>query len=350
MSRRRGCAKCCRPCAVFSDDFDGDDSDDLTPDWDERSGDWERLNNELVENGNAGALIICQTETATEEQSVHVTGTRNAGDIVGAVCNYLDDSRYFYAEIEDIGPDTEVRLYRVPGGLLHSATVLQVPSPGGLTICFSESSFSVLAGEAIVYDCNPSIHVGGKKAGIRNGSGNVTTFETFVLEHFIGKDGNFPGNKCCLQQCLCYYNGLPTCIPRTLTLTFNAWGGCLPLDGIEVELTYQPVTGDWRGAGPIGAIGNVEWALQCNEGLCPPLSADPHSFKLQSFDGTLCEAVTLPNDDCFAIDQGQTSYTCSPLVIEFPGENFVGLDPPDPGECFFCDQLKPGGYTITVTV
>ncbi len=358
MGRRRCC--CLGDCTVFSDDFDGDDSDDLTPEWDERSGDWERLNNELVENGNAGALIICQTETATEEQSVQVTGTRNAGDIVGAVCNYLDDSHYFYAEIEDIGPDTEVRLYRVPGGLLHSATVAQVPSPGGLTICFSKSSFSVLAGEAIVYDCNPAIHAGGKKGGIRNGGGNVSTFEAFSLENYDGQDANVPlqnppGYVCCIQQCHCRESAKRFCIPRTLTMTFYAPGidnGCGTLDGVTVDLFWDPVQRYWENATPppepdcAALLDWFSWILECEDNN--PCDIDGAFTLRTSVAGVPCTFKA--DSQCLEWEDAPESFTCNPLVMTFEVKTYGGEPgfPAEPcGGC--CETEQPGHYWIIIT-
>ena len=355
------CSDCCLPeCASFTDDFDNPAGSTLDSNWDERSGAWEYLGPGLQENsGGAGGIAICQVETATEEQSIVITGPRDEADVVSVICNYLDDNNYFFVEMEG-NVSTEIRLYRRASGsnqLLHTGTIdPPVPSdPGGMTVCFSYTSFTVTAGEGVVYVCIDDYHVGGKKAGLRNGGTSTIDFDDFTLENYAGSDGNFDGPTCCLKQCECRSGAEVYCIPNTLTLTFVATGlgnACGALDGLSFPLTWQPMVQRWQSTGhqPPGALGgDITWILECNASLCPPLSQG-YIFKLSSYSGVVCSTPGAPSeDDCLALDSGNDSYTCNPLIVSFIGQSFVGIDPPDPGECFYCVQTAPGWWNVVIT-
>ena len=354
MSRRKCC---CADCEVFFDDFVNAAGPAFDANWDDRSGTWDYLGPGLHEDSGGGGVAICQTETKSEEMSVSAGGPRGASDIHGVICNFLNDNNYFLAEIEGITTSTVVRLYRRADGfntLLYSETIAPaVPHDpqGGLAICFTESSFTVLAGEAIIYECDPEIHVGGKKAGLRNGGTSTIQYDQFLLENYTGNDGEFDGAVCCLKQCECNEGGTTYCMPRDLTLNLIGLLSCGSTTA-TIPLAWQPFTHRWESSGSQPSCANLDggpdlgWALECDTSQCvgTPVNA---TFRLISSQGS--DRCDTPVDGCLDSDAGQVSFTCSPLEIVFPLRQFSGVELPDPETCGCCYQLAYGEWYATVT-
>lgn len=355
------CPDCCMDgCAIFSGEFDVPDSDDLGSNWVEGpTGNWRTASSYLVEDGTAGAFVICQVETDTEEMAVAVSGPRAPGDIIGAIANYLANNKFFYATVEDSGPDSVVKLYkRGPGGdtLLRQKTIAQVPSPGGPQICLSEDSFTVLAGEAIVYVCDPGLYDGGLKSGVFNGASQRTEFSSFEVLDYRGTDGGYDGNTCCLKQCRCEERGVIYCIPRTLTLTFSAPGpdnGCGYLDGETITLTWSPENGYWISPENTDAsmpacmqgLNPFWWVLECVGGPC---AVEGATYTLRtSIEGDPCTF----NDDnqCLWWESGPLTVSCDPFALTFTSKSYGGSPGFPAAECGCCDTETAGSYTFTIT-
>jgi len=307
----------------------------------------------LVETGTDNALVICQTSTKTEEQFVRVEiQGRNDDTVNGIVCNYLDDDNYFWTEIENSLDGAIaiilIRLYRMGAGtpeLLYSTSVVDElqASQEEVEICFSATSFTVSVGAiAVAYDCDPNIHIGGKKAGLKNGAAFEISYDDFDLENYSGTDGLFlDGTACCGQQCHCIDEEGRHCIPQVLTATFTATGTCAPaLDGYTLDLTWNAQTFQWE-----------------NRADQPPCKETPPYTSFCCIDDGACTGGTGPGDTyrlhtLFA-QRDSTNITCSPFSVVFPEVEITCPLPPCypdiPGGCCPTPVGESGTYQITVT-
>lgn len=358
MGRRRCC--CFGPCAVFSDPFDREDNTDLGSGWDERNGVTAIVNEELEQGG--GGLVIATTSTATEEQSVSGRITTYAtGDVFDIVCNYLDDANYFFARHIQGATNATVRLYRRAGGIDTPLTpALTTPKYeegiDGVGVCFSKESFTWVGPFAVPlfdYSCNPSIHSGGKKAGLGNGGSSTIGWDDFVLANYHGEDGP-AATVCCLQQCKCGEQ----CIPQELTLTLEATGACAGMDGWSTAIVYNHETEEWESqvaSEPPCAIPTFFWRFGCARPVCGVASTPGKLFILSNDEDEKGGGCGTSTSDCMPITQlsptfNEESAQCSPLIVVFPWQTWLGTPEPEPpGECQCCNPRKNGAWRAIVT-
>lgn len=251
---------CCQAgnCVIAEDDFNRADSTALGSLWDERSGDWEIFGNELKENGNAGALVVCTTESPGSPFDAFVSIDLRDDIADGAkpriIVNYLDDDNYFFAELTISMPDSStLRLWRRAGGTntaLTAPVTLVGLTLNSLSACFIDESFAAhvtAAPQEWLWVCHPATHANGRKAGIGNGGNVAFTCDTFLfLRHLIRSPSGFVCPSC---QCTCDLDtGKKHCLPWTLTLTISTNDTCSVPDGTTVTLTYDWAAEVWSGS------------------------------------------------------------------------------------------------------
>ncbi len=355
---------CIHDCGVFDDNFD---REDLGDNWSVRTipvtGVWVITAGELTEAGNDGAIVICQVETATEEQSVSVELVDITNGLEpGIVCNYLNDDNYFFVELEHSGIEPsrslEVRFYRRSGGvdtLLHSHLVPPLDADPvenrNVNVCFSRTSFSVSSSTWIAFWPDPDIYPGGRKAGLRNGSAAAITLDEFTLQNFTGEDSVADFDLCCVQQCHCIEDGKRFSISHNLILTLS-FSGCLGNGSADIPLTWNPVQLHWESeVGLPAGIFDLDnrWVLKCDSSVCDGGPGGTFILTSDYDNNPNCDELL---DICFSVDTPQTGFTCKPLIIEFDGTVWPDdKDNHDP--CGLCGEVQDmsiaGGWSATVT-
>lgn len=216
-----GCA-CCG-CAIYSYDSQTNTTD-LSPDWDEVSGDWE-TNGDDITTPDANALLLHSQETPSEggymitgfflPSTPWTLGSRGGSDKARVYFNYVDSSNWHCLEFGDV-----VKLIKKTSGT--EAVVFQLDSELSTLpsrICVRDSglvSWTDSAQLGHAFASYTSLHSGGKKWGLGSGDTNASGvyFSMPAIVRYNGglvtptddQDGNCPG---CGVATACQYFGTP---------------------------------------------------------------------------------------------------------------------------------------------
>jgi hypothetical protein len=316
---------CCEQCLVFEDYFDRANST-VVAGWDERSGDWSILTNQLHEAGTTGALIVTNADVPRLSFWVAVEIPALIEDaIYKLVANYLDDSNYFSATFQlvtvtGLSQTFTIKLYK-SGNLLREETWAfndVIGEEASLYICLTDETFTACAsiGGIATYFCrcifDPVLIAGGFKAGLGNGSDIAIDYDNFL---FYETQHTNPLNTCpdCLNSCGCSCSGSDSlCENGDQDLHFEIVSTCEVLNGITGVLTYYytPPTPEfpwWEWVSATGLISRIT------------LSCDPDSV------GTRWEMYLLgvesASANCGVTIVGVPSDgECKPFALKFDGE------------------------------
>lgn len=355
--------RCCGGnCYLLTDDFDDPESTTLSSDWNEVSGDWSYDGSGLlVEAGTAESAVLTVASSTNGEQAVVAQApTFSVGDKFRVIANAVDDDNYLFMEVEVGSGVYYVRLCSRIGG---SESVLSEDEfgdsldsgqPLGMDICLSRNIFvGTITNEGVTaaegnrcYTCSHTLISGGKHAGLGNGGTSEITWDGFVFGDLVTSDPEQTGaagqcrtNQCCIMPCTCCEGTMEVCIPKTLLMVISAGGGCLPIDDAEVFLYYNPGTGNWESE--IGALPcfSGRFIFTCNWNEC--LTEDAQTFGLYLYSGGCT------SDYCLQPVDGwwDTSYTCDPFEVHFPG---TGYDGGYGGPCECCDDMTSGTWGPTI--
>ena len=377
MGRRRCC--CERPnCTVFEDDFGDDEGAGPNSDWTSCAGTWTYTHEEIdltdyeyiKEAGTSGAAILTVAETHDREQYVGCYLVNfDTGDIARLIVNAVDCSNYHFVEVEQGAADTTIRIYKREGGsntLLGQDTQSHLEAITDFQVCSSDESitFSAVTDEGMTglkfWVCNPVLFPTGKKAGLGNGGSQDLCFDGFYMENYHGDDGAYtytPGvspiglaylanPQCCYQQCFCVDGATPYCIPWELTVTFFNEENCAALDGIEVDLTYDEISGDWR-SDPTQVVMACEtdalWVFTCASNSCWPVLPDEKQWLLILMSRSTENCMDPASDECWFQGPiywgaggpsgagGEDTFDCVPFSVTF---QITGVTHPDE----YCDD------------
>ncbi len=369
---RRCC--CDGSCTIWTTDFPESFGDPISSDLSVKSGTWAYDgSSNLVESGTTNALILTTAATRTNEQQVFGSVTSmDVGDKVRIAANAIDDDNYLFVEVEQGGASYTVRLYKrtngnnvllTPEETMTPALTVGEYTPLTIKICLSKETFSatifnqdVTSANQVHYACDPVLFPGGKIAGMGNGGAQDIEIESFYFGDFRGETGlqvSCRGSHiCCLQQCLCCVTkpGTTYCIPRTIILTINAYGGCTTpyaiedLHGYTINLTYQPGSGYWESEeNTQPCLSRTYWRFACSVHECATSQGDGDRYNLSliNMDGGACH-----EDDCFAYyGKWQVTLSCDPAIIEFESA-YTGI-PTIICEC--CHGEYSGAATVVIT-
>jgi len=240
---------CCPHCIVFQSAFDREDSTDLGSNWEEDSGKWEIVDEELwcEEEG----VVMCQLPTPTNAQYAKIDIIDPVdGQIVRLLmASNIEGTSFHAAEVEfwdngALGLYCTLRLKR-GGSILLASADLHVPllSPFYIESWIDEGYpdqdtngwFCMTAG-GVGAAC-PSLKTtpDGALDGPYNGlfATDDTLLDDYILEdHYV----NNPDCRDC--ACQCEQDGVITRLPNPLTLTVTGTLACGDAAG-EVKLVFE---------------------------------------------------------------------------------------------------------------
>lgn len=372
-----GDRRCCCVCVVYSDDFNRKPTvpDQDIGDWIEASNDrydWGLIGNWeivealvddmwLVEDGNAGAIVIYDKQMPSDFQRASVKMmTVGAGDIYRVYIAWKDESNHLYGQYTQNVDDTfTLSLHKVVDGddteldstvSDYSLNVLG-PNPR-LGVCNNLYGFTVYVTDAETCVARSEyVHIHeGYWSGLGHGNSHATGFDDWEL---IETDDGENGCPPCVE-CTC--DGKPV-NPYKLIATYQGTGDCDTLDGIEVELIHQKCVPDESRYEGVVSGGT------CLDGVCLTLvcgAKGPETWLLTICKiGCVVDGLNLccTNDMEIARPMDESS-TCDPLMLvikEGPYAN-PGTDL-CPDGCLPCGTSEGAGgpdahiveYTITIT-
>ena len=369
MGARDRCC-CGGTCYLLVDHFDNAASTTLSSDWTEVVEDWEYSGSGEVITGDDGACMLTTAQSTTGEQHVMgITYSIAAGEKYRLLANAVDQFNYLFAELESKVDGYTLRLgTRTSGSDIilfeQDFTDILVPENGvGITICLSRYVFcGMVTNEPVtsaagnqIYTYNHSLHGNGKRAGLWNGHSTAMAWTEFAFGDLVGDGagavvGECRTNQCCEMPCVCCENEddyeLP--LPQNLLLTITATGGCEPLDGATVAITYNPASGDWESAvnDPSCFVQDSMWVFTCNlDNVCLPATGSG-SFGLYMRD----PIGGCYHNQCFHSEDGwfEAYFTCDPAVIVFPlvifEARWAAIE-----ECDCCDYTEDSTFQAVVT-
>ena len=257
MSRR--C--CCNEgCLIYFDDFNRADNTDLGSGWDEISGDWSILDNELVVPGTANAKVLCTTPNPLAGNGVvmvDIEPTNGAKYRIILNSNAAGTS-YKYVEAECLTGSliltagSETRTYTTADGWDITAR------PMGMTACVAEGLLSVSVGTmgfaAVVWDNTVTVDQSDRYAGLMNGGTVSLTWDNFCYYHHVDDGIVIPdsGGAPDCDFCVCY------CVKENGKKSFPPWrmkvdgfADCCPTccccewDGFCAVFEYDALNGYW---------------------------------------------------------------------------------------------------------
>lgn len=204
-----GC--CCVDCVIFRDTFERADDTDVGADWDELSGDWAIVSNEL-EGVGAGILLAdtAYNESAPTVVSVHITALETSGDKGRVIIAYTDANNYLYAQVENDAGAGKLKLFKVVAGThtqLGTTRTLSMWNLGDiwLIVCYQEG---ILAAEAHFGTSggfgfpgtsvmSKAVTATGTRHGLAVGGGTVL-FNNYLLERHEDEEN---GCRNCARFC-----------------------------------------------------------------------------------------------------------------------------------------------------
>ena len=294
MGRRRCC--CPGECFVFADTFAEGNTTDLGSDWNEVSGDWGILSQELVEDYsdgadcNSGATLICtqpvpiysagemyvQIEVQVADLTVGdvyklypcCTSTSDTGGVTATYTylgDYLEDGlKYWQIDLaggvysgtvisQVIGTPTQITLYVCADGEVNMVR-------GGIDP--SESKVAAW----IEYDPGS-----GRYAGL----GHAISGKLVILDNFEMGELRIPTEVCAGCFCMCDLKPMPIHLTGTFLHTWLTDATRMDcLEGITFDLDYEPgLSGPiWTGFVDIDTVESppvtlrVSFTLACTAG------------------------------------------------------------------------------------
>lgn len=335
---------CCRSgdCLFFEDDYNRADNTDTGP-YDEISGNWEVKSNQLWEEGNAGAKIICTRLIDPGQMYVSVYAIDpQVGDVYIVYVDWVDTTTYHYAQftLTSVGHVT-VSLYdHSSGSDTLIATKNQTyadPDKMQMFVCIGDGSFRATVQATEEYPWEELTPHGGRRFGMGHGCNHEVNFDDLeVLRLRTAKI------QCQTCRCSCLQN----VVSKTLTATFSASGAkCDCMDGETITLNWEWNGGAERWVGSGGTQG-FSLVFQCSADG----DADP-DWPGKNFALTVnkCYQPGISGASLPYTSPAQGSSTCSPLSLVFGTWHVSDSDL----TCFICGSYPLDGkdcdYYITVT-
>jgi len=328
------CPECCaRPCVIFEDDFERGDSTDLGGSWDEKVGDSEIDDNELLIP--ASGLVIATKKHPLNTPTCQVTATltnMQAGRKYRLICNYdYDDGSYIFAEYETTGAGTGTMKVGSNNG---SDDSILDEYPAGFVVD-GDLEFSLcrtLNGIWCTLQDEPNWvgigacvgDTGGRYVGVMNASasGDITVDDFVFIEH---DHTNRQLPHC--AWCPCEGGGDPwskvgVCIPKELFLLVFAGEDCACMDQTSCILTFDDATRAgpfaWKGTIVVPGCETYNFIFSCtSDGTSVKLCTD----KCEDW-GDMCTEGYLGGEPISA--------SWDPLELWFHGEGCLPVSVEDP--------------------
>lgn len=288
-----GC--CCANCTIFRDTFD---VDDLTANWDQRSGTWAIAGGEMTVNAGSSVNIydFPHPDTLPDMYVYASVKGDTEDDTARVIIGYVDDNNYFFGQIRFTGAGGTgtpyVRLGKVDAGTesyLTSEVAANLDGSGWATLvlCYSGGRLTLnefdgvpptsISDAVVSATSGVNVTLTGTQCGVGvDVQTGVVTFGQFDFEYYVG--GDHPTCRACRENCTYCDSGTT---PYAMQITFygvaNNWCTECPDFFNDTTFLLRP-TGSCGFAIPIDA--------------CTDHPVDPGDTitKLISIGGTLCGA------------------------------------------------------------
>ncbi len=361
---------CVTECIFHSDDFVRDDNGP-GGDYTVKSGDWHIDDNDLVERGTSGSILLLDILPFSQEVVIRTELVSGAGRKFRVIVNYQDSANYLFADFKD---NTTDWIVTVGSRVATSETILD--TSGGIIgsestqveVCFSGTTLSASSdGEHWAKHCQTQLGPG-KTVGLGNQSNVEIAFDDFAVEN------HYVVNPDC-SSCVCHCERQCIDDDDEVLATFEADGTCETfLDGLEITLV--------RGANEcatdilmpfdsadlcFGGTVDIHNGVHVNTfGLfliCDDIDSDDWKMCFISDDCTngiygIGDELDFPCTEGFSPVFGggavAASKDCNPFEMVFGPFNVVSDEPPEGFcTCHAC-RIDPaiqcaGSFTITVT-
>jgi len=326
-------------------------------DWNDVSGIWSIVANELNESGTAGAvLLMASPAVPTPMRHLVRIYVDEPNLAVGAKPRVIVNSNatgttYHYAEWEKTGSNVgTLRLFAPGGALLAEATGRAFGSFKHFTVCFDNEIFSASLSDAPSPDAGGWLYVCSESAtedyaGIGNGAAYAITVDNFDIEE--KREKPWPALPC--LACICTCKG--TCLPHTLLATItlsNPSGGCnyAGLHGQTFNLVQAQMAEYWSASPTICGLA-FSYDFGCTERI-----ANVHGYPAGGTPGDfILWTASRGSEDCPGLGQPLYEYSkvCDPPSIVFGPYT---IEEEHPGDlCACCEgQVESNLLWITVTL
>lgn len=340
---------CALTCWSFEDDFNRTNSTSLGTDWNEASGDWGILNNELVEEyadplvtGNVDAKCI----------GTNPVPLRSAGEMfvrVSIIDPVVDNEYYIHLSCTSTSGTggqwvrftyTAVNTFLVELSTGESKTQSWAPTTAGVFPvigCIDSDGFLMgsVASSGDEYPWNDGDATStGRYYGVGHGVSDAgVMFDDFFVEEL--RAGLVTCNGC---FCRCAENNVQKTLYATLTGTDRA--DCM--DGLCVEFNWEWNSGNPRWVSDVLVVGSnsFKWVLECaSYDPADPFAGFDLTWYPDALYKTCCSANSLGCDGVYEPDDALSD--CDPLELVYGPFTF------STGELSCAACYSPGSGPLT---
>lgn len=221
------CPDCNTPCLIAEDDFNRADSTDLGCKWEEISGVWQIVSQELTLVSGGPGIALCRVHHPQDKTHHYVTVDAYAasGKRPQVLLNATGDaSSYHWAELSLSGSTLTLAIGKDGTTLDSAASTLAAEGFVEVIACYDGHKLTATANGSIVVADSDEV-VDGTYAGLAGGSSGGERFETFEFwKHLSFTD---PVDRAC-----------PNCVEPPVTCS-----DCCPTQQLPYELVVD--IGTW---------------------------------------------------------------------------------------------------------